>query len=148
MRLVLHTVVCCCLITTVLPLKGDELTSSLKKRFQIWLQSHVKRDLSSSAAAAAAAATAADRLPGVHVGAQQDKEAPAPRAKRSASTKANGCKLGTCVYQDLMHEIYKINNKPKDAKAPLGKIGPCGYGRRRREAARLLWRHKRTCAVV
>lgn len=82
------------------------------------------------------------------------------RPRRSVSSKTTGCSLGTCVYHDLLHDLYRINNKPKDAKAPLTKMGRNGYGRRRRsllgvtqlrrssEAGQLVRRHKSTCTVA
>lgn len=50
------------------------------------------------------------------------------RAKRSQNS---GCKLGTCTVHDLAHRLFQLNRQ-KLGNAPLGKIEPKGYGRRRR----------------
>ncbi|KAG7221088.1 hypothetical protein INR49_017529 [Caranx melampygus] len=139
MRLALHTVICCCVFTMVLPLgKGstEDLNSSLKKRFKEWLQTHMKRDLGNILM------TADEKYSDMHVGLQQGdsaKMSPPPlsiglkiRPRRSTS-KASGCALGTCVYHDLIHKLHKIHNDDqKEPKAPTKKIGCKGYGRRRR----------------
>ncbi|KAF3706180.1 ADM Adrenomedullin [Channa argus] len=138
MRLFLHTIVCCCLLTMVLPLvKGakEELNSSLKKRFKLWLQVHMKRDPHSSLV------PAKDQFDGIHDETHQDENANIPssppsieqhiRFRRSASSKKAGCLLGTCAYHDLIHGVFEYS-KPKDATAPKEKMGSGGYGRRRR----------------
>ncbi|XP_026220546.1 ADM [Anabas testudineus] len=172
MRLTLHTIICCCLFTMVLPLiKGatEELNSSLKKRLKIWLHNHMKRDLSSSSVLTTSKWSS-------DIGSQRDKNtktvsAPSSfdvnsRPRRSISPKT-GCNLGTCVYHDLLHDVYTINIKPKDVKAPPNKIGSNGYGRRRRsllgitqlalqtgrqrrstEAGQPVRRHRSTCTVA
>lgn len=43
-----------------------------------------------------------------------------------------GCSLGTCAVHDLAHRIHQLNNKLKIGSAPIDKISPQGYGRRRR----------------
>ncbi|XP_035809500.2 pro-adrenomedullin [Amphiprion ocellaris] len=131
MRLSLHTVICCCVFTTVLPpVKGatGEPSASLKKRFRVWLQSHMKRDLRNSLV------PANEQDSHIHVGPQQDRDAKDPssfglniRHKRSS-----GCFLSTCYYQTLVDQLNKINDKRKDVSAPPIKMGSKGYGRRRR----------------
>nr|XP_020449020.1 ADM-like [Monopterus albus] len=141
MRLALHTVICCCVFTLVLPLVQDatgELNSSLKKRFKVWLQSRMKRDLHSSLG------TAHEQPSDIYDGPQQDENAKMisppsrfglnSRPRRSSSSRSSkpfGCILPTCVYHDLLDLLYKIN-KEKETKAPESKIGSKGYGRRRR----------------
>ncbi|XP_075945913.1 pro-adrenomedullin [Anarhichas minor] len=148
MRLALQTVICCCVLTTLLPLlKGTagELNTSLKKRFKVWLQSRVKRDLCSSLV------TANEQHSDVTVGPQQDEDAkgvsPPPsfgqhvRSRRSTSNKSSGCKFVTCVYHDLLHRLHQINELK--SCAPGNKMGSKGYGRRRRsllDAAQLALR--------
>ncbi|XP_019934391.1 pro-adrenomedullin-like [Paralichthys olivaceus] len=141
MRLALHTIICCCVFTTVLPLVKDateELNSSLKKRFKVWLQSHAKRDLGSSLV------TANEQISDVHVGPQQGENAKTAstqlsfglngRSRRSTSSKQSSCLLVTCVYHDLFHRLHKIKNSQRDTNAPENKIGAKGYGRRRRRS--------------
>ncbi|XP_041795382.1 pro-adrenomedullin [Chelmon rostratus] len=141
MRLTLHTVICCCVFTTVLPLvkgaKGD-LNTSLKKRYRVWLQSRVKRDLRNSLV------TANEECSDTHVGLQQDSNAKVVsppssfelniRPRRSTSSKSSGCALVTCAYQDLLHQLHQINQWQKKTTAPERKIGSKGYGRRRRRS--------------
>ncbi|XP_034390264.1 uncharacterized protein admb [Cyclopterus lumpus] len=133
MRLALHTVLCCCVFTTVLPLvKGGANSTSLKKGFKVWLQSRVKRDLCNVTVAAN------EQRSDVHVGPQQDENpkgvAPTSsfglciRSRRSTSTKSSGCKFVTCVYHDLLHRLHQINEMK--SCAPGKKIGSNGYGRR------------------
>ncbi|XP_053544911.1 pro-adrenomedullin [Bombina bombina] len=43
-----------------------------------------------------------------------------------------GCRFGTCTVQNLAHQIFQYTNKDKDGTAPVNKISPQGYGRRRR----------------
>ncbi|XP_076590291.1 pro-adrenomedullin [Chaetodon auriga] len=175
MRLTLHTVICCCVFTTILPLvkgaKGD-LNTSLKKRFRVWLQSRMKRDLRNSLV------TANQEHSDTHVGTQQDGNAKAVsppssfelniRPRRSTSSKSSGCVLVTCAYHDLLHRLHQINQWQKEASAPERKMGSKGYGRRRRrslqdvaqlalqtgrqrrstEAGQQLCRHTSACTVA
>ncbi|XP_031587743.1 pro-adrenomedullin [Oreochromis aureus] len=136
MRLFLHTIICCCVFTTVLPLvKGarGETNTSLRKRSRVWLQSHMKRDLRSRLV------TGDDQY---FSGPQQDRLAktlPTPssfglniRSRRSTSSQS-GCFLITCIYHDLFHRLVQIKkNEKTDTTAPTSKIGRNGYGRRRR----------------
>lgn len=58
------------------------------------------------------------------------------RTKRSKSSfspsKRYGCSLGTCIVHDLPDRLVQINNRLKTGSAPMDKISPQGYGRRRR----------------
>lgn len=59
------------------------------------------------------------------------------RAKRNKNSvnqsKRPGCTfLPTCTLHDLAHRIHQFNNKLKVDSAPIDKISPLGYGRRRR----------------
>ncbi|XP_068452719.1 pro-adrenomedullin [Clinocottus analis] len=137
MRLALHAVICCCVFTAVLPLASGtagERDAGLKKRFKVWLQSRVKRDLCNRSA------TADELRSDVHVEPQEDENATSVsppiscglliRSMRSTSTKSSGCKLVTCVYNDLLHRLHQI--KQLKPCVPEHKIGSKGYGRRRR----------------
>ncbi|XP_030588052.1 ADM isoform X2 [Archocentrus centrarchus] len=132
MRLSLHTIICCCVFTTVLPLlKGatGETNTSMKKRSRPWLQSHVKRDL----------ATADGQRLEILSGPLQDGHAKTlspPSSlglnKRPKRSKTSGCFLVTCLYHDLIHDLLEMNNNQEKTSAPEEKIGRNGYGRRRR----------------
>lgn len=173
MRLALHTVICCCVFTMVLPLvKGatGDFNSSPKKRFRVWMQSRMRRDLRNSVE------TASEQYSDIHMGPQQDGNAKTVslsssfglniRPRRSTSTKSSGCVLFTCSYHDLLHRLHQISQQ-KDANAPENKISSKGYGRRRRslpdvtqlalltgrqrwstEAGQQVYIHKRTGTVA
>ncbi|KAG8012349.1 hypothetical protein GBF38_020071 [Nibea albiflora] len=168
MRLTLHTVICCCVFITVLPLvKGatGELNTSLKKRFKVWLQSRVKRDLNSLV-------TSSEQCSDIHVGPQQggSSTTDSPPSSsglnvRSRRSTSSGCALVTCIYHDLVHRLHQVKSEEEKPNAPEGKISPKGYGRRRRsvqdviqlalqtgrrstEAGQRLCRHKSTRTVA
>lgn len=138
MRLALHTVIYCCVFSTVLPLvKGatGELNTSLKKRFRVWLQNRIKRDLCSDWV------PANEQDSDSQVGPQQDGNAEtiSPlssfglniRPRRATASKQSGCVLVTCAYHDLLYRVYQ-HNTVKVPEAPQNKIASTGYGRRRR----------------
>uniref|UniRef100_A0A3Q3WRU8 Pro-adrenomedullin n=1 Tax=Mola mola TaxID=94237 RepID=A0A3Q3WRU8_MOLML len=132
MRLALHTVICCCVFTTVLPLvdgSTEELKTSLKKRIRALLQNQKKTGLRNSLI------TANERYSGTPIGNQQEGniKISSPLARRSAF-KSSGCVLVTCAYHDLFHRLYQNNNRQKQTNAPEKKVGPEGYGRRRRRS--------------
>lgn len=58
------------------------------------------------------------------------------RTKRSKNlvnqSRRHGCSLGTCTVHDLAHRLHQLGNKYKIENAPVEKISPQGYGRRRR----------------
>lgn len=58
------------------------------------------------------------------------------RAKRSKNSngqsRRQGCSLGTCTVHDLAHRLHELNSKGRIVSAPVVKISPHGYGRRRR----------------
>ncbi|KAM3608759.1 uncharacterized protein V6R79_004237 [Siganus canaliculatus] len=140
MRLTLHTIICCCVFTTVLPLvKGTtgEFNTSLKKRFREWSQNRMKRDVHNNFV------TANEHLSDNQAGRQEEGDAknvalPARlnlRLRRSPSSK---CALITCAYHDLLHQLYHFNHDEKQANAPDVKISSKGYGRRRRSLQRII----------
>ncbi|KAG7333360.1 hypothetical protein KOW79_003495 [Hemibagrus wyckioides] len=55
----------------------------------------------------------------------QSSDKPNRRGKR-------GCNLLTCSVHDLAYRISQLSNRMNNA--PLHKISPCGYGRRRRRS--------------
>ncbi|XP_010882547.1 ADM isoform X2 [Esox lucius] len=132
MKVVLQTIICWCVLVTVVALvKGNkvDLNSNFKKSiFRVWLQSRTRGDL--------------QRTPAVHRGffsRPEQREGTDPsvlhlRSRRSGVTTMNrpGCSLGTCIMQDLIHKVHHLNDSSKVNKAPEKKIGAHGYGRRRR----------------
>ncbi|NXL83669.1 ADML protein, partial [Alectura lathami] len=44
----------------------------------------------------------------------------------------SGCRFGTCTLHNLAYQIHHLTDKYKDGTAPVSKISPQGYGRRRR----------------
>lgn len=54
------------------------------------------------------------------------------RSRKSANSRRQGCSLGTCTVHDLAHRLHELGNKYKIGSAPIDKISPQGYGRRRR----------------
>ncbi|XP_075993795.1 uncharacterized protein admb [Genypterus blacodes] len=134
MRLALQTLLCCCVFTLLLPLVRGA-TGEKKKRFRVWPQSRVRRDLQEDLEAVR------EICQQVHAEATQEPEEPGAqsvqldsRSRRSpmASSKSMGCVLVTCYYQDLLHRLQIFNDVRKEARAPGDKIGSGGYGRRRR----------------
>lgn len=57
------------------------------------------------------------------------------RVRRSKNTvsavRRPGCSLGTCTVHDLAHRLHQLGQL-KVGSAPMDKISPLGYGRRRR----------------
>ncbi|XP_053742219.1 pro-adrenomedullin [Synchiropus splendidus] len=135
MRLTLHTLICCCVLSVALPVERgatEDVNSSQRKRLRVWMQSHIRRSSSGD----------------IQDGPQTDGTAPAPTPtptpalnsssaeqhsvqKRSA-VKVSACVLFACSYHELLHRLYQITNKQRDANAPEKKMGSGGYGRRRR----------------
>ncbi|XP_034541167.1 ADM-like [Notolabrus celidotus] len=137
MKLALQTVICCCVLTTVLPLvKGatEELNTSLKRRLRVWLQNRMKRDLPDGFVTADE--LCAEILKGQQQDATENNVSPPPSSgldnRPRRSTKSSGCYLVTCSYHDLIYKIHQLNNVHKDPTAPTRQISSTGYGRRRR----------------
>ncbi|KAG7279033.1 hypothetical protein CRUP_001974 [Coryphaenoides rupestris] len=137
----LHTFICCCLFSSVLALERNSKTDAdtiLKKRFAVWLQGRVKRELCHSCARSSE--------PGPQPqGEARHEEGPealalqqrlTDRSSRSSGTKKSGCQLITCTVHDLIFWVHQINDRTIDPTAPADKIGSRGYGRRRRSLKR------------
>lgn len=137
MRLSVPAVLCCCLLSSVLPrVPGapQEPSSSLRKRFRLWMQSRMKRDVSTVAAD--------QQRSDLHVGPEPDgpPNPPKPllgwglisRTRRSPSSKSSGCFLMTCAYPELFYRVHAAANTEKKNNVPENKMGQNGYGRRRR----------------
>ncbi|XP_072516317.1 adrenomedullin a [Salminus brasiliensis] len=138
MNPILLSLFCCCLLVTVTPgVDSAKLNLSQVLKMSVWLQ-RTKRDLSTLSALREA-------QPGQFVRPEDVKDALLPhssaghtgvRTKRSKNSinqsRRSGCALGTCTVHDLAHRLQQLNNKLKVASAPIDKISPLGYGRRRR----------------
>ncbi|KAM4552919.1 uncharacterized protein admb [Fundulus diaphanus] len=132
MRFSLHTVICCCVFTTMVPLirggPGDP-HGHQKKRFREWLQSHMSRDPHIQLSAAKVQTS---------VESSQNKDGKTSLQSASfgadiRSRRSPGCQLATCVIHDMIDKI-QYSNRPARPCAPKDKIGGFGYGRRRRTA--------------
>ncbi|KAM6979417.1 adrenomedullin a [Aplochiton taeniatus] len=137
MKLILQSVLYGCLLATVTHSMEFEMSPELKKRLSMWMQSRSRRDLSSLSTESRAES-------GHFVRPQDVRDSLIPhssthtsvRTKRSKTnvnqSRRPGCSLGTCTVHDLAHRIHQLNNKLKISSAPIEKISPQGYGRRRR----------------
>ncbi|MFT7816708.1 ADM [Arapaima gigas] len=132
MKLLLQTTLCCCLLANVVPSPESaklDLSSKMKRRLSIWLQSRTRRDLSSVSTGGRADTAQIIRPEDV-----RDTLNSRPRSHPDASIRVrrSKCSLGTCTVHDLAHRLHVLNNKFKIGSAPIEKISPLGYGRRRR----------------
>ncbi|XP_036399948.1 pro-adrenomedullin-like [Megalops cyprinoides] len=138
MKLLVQTFFCWCLLASVAPsVDGAKLalSSEMKKRLSIWLQSRTKRDSNSVSAVGDAEAMQFVRPEDVKDTLKPHSSTDIGiRAKRSSTSRArrSGCSLPTCSVHELAHRLHVLNNKYKVDNAPLEKISPLGYGRRRR----------------
>ncbi|XP_017285707.1 pro-adrenomedullin isoform X1 [Kryptolebias marmoratus] len=147
MRLSLRTVICCCVFTTVMsPIKGDTeepdaaLKNSFLCRFTQWLQSNTKSEPDNGLA------TTYEAKSDIPAGQSPNEEGQNPtvsprcrvhiRSKRSPP-KTSGCFLFTCIYPDLIYQLYRLRQRAEVVCAPKEKMGSKGYGRRRRSLADL-----------
>ncbi|XP_066494533.1 pro-adrenomedullin isoform X2 [Tiliqua scincoides] len=126
-----------------------DVASDFKRKWTKWALSRARRDVKLPAATLLAGQGAEANArplvrpqdvkdePGV---AQPSREDAHIRVKRyRASSYAHlspsghvGCRFGTCTMHKLAHQIYRLTDKDKDGSAPVNKISPQGYGRRRR----------------
>ncbi|XP_022058241.1 adrenomedullin a isoform X2 [Acanthochromis polyacanthus] len=138
MKLVFQPFLYCCLLATVAHCVELEVNPELRKRLSIWLGSRLRRDLDSVSLEQTAESEQYVRPEDI-----RDTLLPHSstdikvRTKRSSRTSANqsrrqGCSLGTCTVHDLVHRLHQINVTFKAETAPVDKISPQGYGRRRR----------------
>ncbi|XP_061630431.1 uncharacterized protein LOC133478409 isoform X2 [Phyllopteryx taeniolatus] len=120
MRLALRTLLCCCVLTAVMPLMRSAV---VRKRFKGRLQ--MKRD---------AAGEVHTGLPQQGGDARTELSASSLffniRRRRSPS-KTSGCFLFSCAYHDLLHRLSQMHdNDKKVPTAPKDKM--LSIGRRRR----------------
>ncbi|XP_035272920.1 ADM-like [Anguilla anguilla] len=141
MRLLLQTFFCWWLLASVAPAVDSaklDLSSVMKKRLSTWLQSRTKRDLNGVPAASNTDSVQFVRPEDVKdtlkPHSSTDIKIRAKRTKNSVNqSRRTGCSfLPTCTVHDLPHRIHQFNNKLKVDSAPIDKISPLGYGRRRR----------------
>ncbi|XP_068172560.1 adrenomedullin a [Antennarius striatus] len=137
MRVIIQSFLYCCLLARVAHCVELDVNPELRKRISIWLGSRLKRDL----ARVSAEKTEESEN---YVRPEDIRDSLLPhssttnnvRTKRSKNSshqsRRQGCSLGTCTVHDLAHRLHQINNKLKISIAPIEKISPQGYGRRRR----------------
>uniref|UniRef100_A0A8C6ST45 Adrenomedullin a n=1 Tax=Neogobius melanostomus TaxID=47308 RepID=A0A8C6ST45_9GOBI len=127
MKLILHSVLCGCLLATVAHCLELEVNPELKKRLNMWLENRLRRELHTTLSIEQKLVRPEDiRDAMAHSSSHTNV-----RTKRSNPPR-RGCSLGTCTVHDLAHRLHQLNNKLKIGSAPVDKISPQGYGRRRR----------------
>ncbi|KAF7667245.1 hypothetical protein LDENG_00071180 [Lucifuga dentata] len=137
MKLIFQSFLYCCLLATVAHCVKLEMNPELKQRLSVWMESRMRRDLNS-----VFAENTAESEQFVNPEDIRDNLLPHSstdiniRTKRSKplvnQSRRPGCSLGTCTVHDLAHRLHQLNNKLKIGSAPIDKISPQGYGRRRR----------------
>ncbi|XP_065117605.1 adrenomedullin a [Paramisgurnus dabryanus] len=132
MQLILQTVFCCCLLATVaLCVHGAKYDLRQVLKRSVWPQ-RSKRDL------IPAALRTLENSQFVRPDDIKDSLMPHSRTDISVRTKRSnnqfrrvGCSLATCTVHVLAHRLHDASMN-KIGHAPLDKISPLGYGRRRR----------------
>ncbi|XP_076012467.1 adrenomedullin a [Genypterus blacodes] len=137
MKLIFQSFLYCCLLATVAHCAKLEMNPELKKRLSVWLESRMRRELNS-----VSAEKTAESVQFVSPEEIRDHLLPHSstdiniRTKRSKPlvnhSRRPGCSLGTCTVHDLAHRLHQLNNQLRIGSAPVDKISPQGYGRRRR----------------
>ncbi|XP_067396880.1 pro-adrenomedullin [Emydura macquarii macquarii] len=150
MKLV-HLALLCLGSLTVLGVDAARLdaTSEFKRKWTKWAESRVRRDAKPPSTFSGQVA-AADVQPLIrsqdvkedprvsHPSHPEDARIRVKRYRQSINSfphlqaRRLGCRFGTCTIQQLAHQIYQLTDKDKDDAAPISKISPQGYGRRRR----------------
>ncbi|XP_028332588.1 adrenomedullin a [Gouania willdenowi] len=137
MTLVFHSFLYCCLLATVAHCVELEIKPQLKKSLSIWPGSRLRRDLQGASLERIEESEHFVRSEDIRDTPLQhsstDIHIRTKRSKPSANqSRRHGCSLGTCTVHDLAHRLHQLNNKLKIGIAPVDKISPQGYGRRRR----------------
>ncbi|XP_061819976.1 adrenomedullin a isoform X2 [Nerophis lumbriciformis] len=133
MKLILQSFLYCCLAATVAHCAELEVDPKLKKRLSIWLGNRLRRDLDSRTVNTEQFVRQEDIRDTMLPYSSTDINVRTKRSKNSANqSRRQGCSLGTCTVHDLAHRLHQLNNKLKIGSAPVDKISPQGYGRRRR----------------
>lgn len=128
MKFILRSILCGCLLATIAHCVELEFNRELKKRLNMWLGNRLRRDLHSTLSAEQKLVRPDDIRDSIAHSSPHTNV----RAKRSNPPRRQGCSLGTCTVHDLAHRLHQLNNKLKIGSAPVDKISPQGYGRRRR----------------
>ncbi|NP_001027753.1 ADM precursor [Takifugu rubripes] len=137
MKLIFQSFLYCCLLATVAHCVEFDAKPQLKKRLNILLRNRLRRDL------ARVSVGKTEELQ--HFVRPEDiRDTLLPhsstdiniRTKRSKNlvnqSRKNGCSLGTCTVHDLAFRLHQLGFQYKIDIAPVDKISPQGYGRRRR----------------
>lgn len=137
MKLIFQSFLYCCLLATVAHCVELEVNPELKKRLSIWLGSRLRRDLDSVSVERTEESEhfvrPEDFRDTLLPHSSTDINVRTKRSKNSANqSRRQGCSLGTCTVHDLAHRLHQLNNKFKIGSAPVDKLSPQGYGRRRR----------------
>ncbi|TKS70185.1 ADM Adrenomedullin [Collichthys lucidus] len=137
MKVIFQSFLYCCLLATVAHCVELEVNPELKKRLSIWLSSRLRRDLDSVSLEKTEESENFVRPEDIRdtllPHSSTDINVRTKRSKNSANqSRRHGCSLGTCTVHDLAHRLHQLNNKFKIEIAPVDKISPQGYGRRRR----------------
>ncbi|XP_041796474.1 adrenomedullin a [Chelmon rostratus] len=137
MKLIFQSFLYCCLLATVAHCVELEVNPELKKRLSIWLGSRLRRDLDSVSVERTEESEHFVRPEDIRdtllPHSSTDINVRTKRSKNTANqSRRQGCSLGTCTVHDLAHRLHQLNNKLKIESAPVDKISPQGYGRRRR----------------
>ncbi|NXA34429.1 ADML protein, partial [Eudromia elegans] len=120
-----------------------DVAAEFKRKWTRWALSRAKRDVKGLGAAAVQPLVRSQDVkedrPVLHSSTRGDAaHIRVKRYRQSISSFPHfesirsGCRFGTCTVQKLAHDIFQLTNKEKDGAAPVIKISPQGYGRRRR----------------
>ncbi|KAM9861295.1 adrenomedullin a [Aulostomus maculatus] len=137
MKLIFQSFLYCCLMATVAHCVELEVNPKLRKRLSIWLGSRLRRDLDRVSVEKTENSEHLVRPEDIRdtmlPHSSTETNVRTKRSKNSANhSRRQGCSLGTCTVHDLAHRLHILNNKLKIGSAPVDKISPQGYGRRRR----------------
>lgn len=128
MKFILRSVLCGCLLATIAHCVELEFNPELKKRLNTWLGNRLRRDLHATLSGEQKLVRPEDIRDSIAHSSTHTNV----RTKRSNPPRRQGCSLGTCTVHDLAHRLHQLTNKMKIGTAPIEKISPQGYGRRRR----------------
>ncbi|XP_053180275.1 adrenomedullin a [Scomber japonicus] len=137
MKFIFQSFLYCCLLATVAHCVELEVNPKLKKRLSIWLGNRLRRDLNSVSVERPADSEHFVRPEDIRdtllPHSSTDINVRTKRSKNSSNqSRRQGCWLGTCTVHDLADRLHRLNTKMNIGSAPVDKISPQGYGRRRR----------------